>query len=158
MVLPQMPLEVATHFVRHDMQLTQKKPRHRTLAAAALLLATACVSSMGATFGDDASAREGIAIETNDSRNARVALVHTRTIDSQVAVTGYIEKKHLQRGMIPGRLLLTVIGHDGNVLQEVSGNYHRRSLHSKRAYFSEMLDVDARDVSAVRVTHLGIGE
>ena len=98
-----------------------------------------------------------VEIETRDSANARMSAVRVRQIDGEVAVTGYVEKRFYRGGPIPGRVTITAIGLDGNVIKTTETGYSRRTANSGRAYFSKTLPLDPKELSGVRVTHSGIG-
>lgn len=140
------------------MQNIRKTPMWAKGLRSAAILGAALYITGCSTLNQSATAGHAVQVVTQDSRNGHVSMVQTHVLDGSVAVTGYVEKPFPMRGMIPGRLLVTAVGSDGGVLQEIESNYHRRSSKSKRAYFSETLDVDPSAIELVRVTHLGIGE
>jgi len=98
-----------------------------------------------------------VGIETQDSANARMTAVRVRRVDGQVAVTGYVEKRFYRGGPIPGRVTITALGRDGDVIQTIEAGYLRRSANSRRALFSKTLTVDPENLTGVRVAHSGIG-
>lgn len=129
----------------------------RTWFGAAALLGSAFVATGCAALQQNHASNPAVQVITKDSLNGHVSLVQTRVIEDHVTVNGYVEKRFHRGGMIPGKLVIAAIGRDGQVLQEVESDYHRRFAKSSRAYFAETLAVNPDEVKLVRVTHLGFG-
>ena len=132
--------------------------RLRRLQIGGMALAAALFISGCATAGIDASAQRQLNVVTVDSHSARVALVQTDIIDDHLRVTGYLKKRYLQRGRIPGQLQIEALASDGTVLEKVVSSYQRRNVKSGRAFFWENLAVDPLKVSTIRVIHYGLGQ
>jgi len=93
-----------------------------------------------------------------DSRNAHIASARVRVIDDQhIKVTGYLTKRYQPRGAISGRLHIQAVSGDGEVIADVTSNYHRRRANSRRSFFSQELNVPVGQLQIVKVAHYGLG-
>ncbi|MGD2118874.1 MAG: hypothetical protein PVG66_10970 [Chromatiales bacterium] len=147
-------MKTTSGFMFHKMRLAGlRRLQIGGIALAAILFVSGC-----ATAGIDASTQRKLSVVAVDSHSARVALVQTDIVDDHLRVTGYLKKRYLQRGRIPGQLQIEALASDGTVLEKVISSYHRRNVKSGRAFFWENLTVDPLEVSTVRVTHYGLGQ
>ncbi len=77
--------------------------------------------------------------------------------DLHIKVTGYLTKRYQPRGAIPGQLRIQVVSGDGEIIADVTSNYHRRKANSRRSFFSQELHVPVSELSVIKVTHYGLG-
>lgn len=111
-----------------------------------------------ASLTDDLAASGSVDVTKTDSQNARIALAQVRVIDDQhINVSGYLTKRYQPRGAIPGQLRIQAVSGDGEVIADVTSNYHRRKANSRPSFFSQTLHVSVSQIRAVKVAHYGLG-
>lgn len=111
-----------------------------------------------ASMTSELAAAGVVEVETTDSQNAHITLAQISVIDEfNIEVSGYLEKRYQPRGRIPGHLRIQAVSAAGEVVADVVSSYHRRRANSRRAFFAQALHVPVSQLSAVNVTHYGLG-
>jgi hypothetical protein len=122
------------------------------------LLATVAFAVLGGctSLPPDRLADGEVELERVDSPSAHVERVRVLVENGALEVAGSLVRPFLQRGRIPGHLYIEALDGQGTVLGTTGASYHRRSVHTGKAWFFETLQVDPDDVRKIRVIHHGL--
>lgn len=107
-----------------------------------------------AAYGKDLVDNNTVKVEKVSSRWAKVTRVMVNQDDAGIVVRGEVQRWPPMRGPIPGHLNLEIIGPDGQMLEENTVGYHRRSYKSRYATFSTKIGTPLPAGSTIRVTHV----
>ena len=121
-------------------------------------LALALSLSACASLPPDLAAQGSVDVERQGSRNAEIATVRVHLAKGGLHVDGYLRKRFIARGQIPGHLHIQALSSNGTVLVDEISGYHRPRAKSRRSNFSQLLELNPGDVRTIRVVHHGLGD
>jgi hypothetical protein len=107
-----------------------------------------------ATTENDLVHNGRINIEKVSSREANIVSVNATLNDGQVVVKGEVVRQPPGPGLIPGHIVLEVIGDNGAILETSTIDYHRYSTKSNYEKFHTSLKAIPPSGSTLRITHV----
>lgn len=111
------------------------------------------ISLSGCATTSDSVRPDDIKLERISSQRAKVSYAYIKSDDDSFAVRGYITKRYLARGPIPGHLHVTVVDPAGEVLSDTPIRYMRKSTKSRKADFFLAFPAVPPSGSTIRITH-----
>ncbi|HOP17090.1 MAG: hypothetical protein H6961_06455 [Chromatiaceae bacterium] len=134
---------------------SQRAPYHwiRPTSLALALSLSACAS-----LSPDLAAQGSVDVERQGSRDAEIATVRVHPVEGGLHVDGYLRRRFVARGQIPGHLHIQALSSNGTVLVDEISRYHRPRAKSPRSNFSQLLELNPEDVRTIRVVHHGLGD
>lgn len=127
--------------------------RHARIFVTIAVISMVAMTTGCATMSRDLVRENTLNIEKVSSKIGTVTDVHIVQDESQVRIYGELTHSTLGRGTIPGHVDLEVIGPDGDVLEQTTIEYHRRSMKSKISTFHSTLQTMPPVGSTIRVIH-----
>jgi hypothetical protein len=129
------------------------KSDRRIPAIAALLAGAVGLASTACATPPNVAGSNGLEVQASAATHFEIKQVRVRREQDAMSVSGDVSRLLPQRGLIPGRVEVRVIGPDGATLATDSTDPMRRNRQARTAHFYIRLPVAPPAGSTLRITH-----